>query len=124
MYAKEKMMRSLLITAAIAATIPCGMAMAQSADQTTVQTTVIPAAPVNIVPPAPSSAPLVPSGPAAPAASGSGSIDSGLHFAPAQEIVETAPPAAQSYPLCTKTLQDSCKNPNPAKELPYYRPKN
>jgi len=119
-------MRSLLIIAAMAATIPCGMAVAQSGsqtDQTTVQTTVTPDATVNIAPPAPSSVPTL--APTTPAASGSGSIDSGgLQFAPAQEIVESAPPAAQSYPLCTRTRQDSCKNPDPSKELPYYRAKN
>ena len=112
----------------LAATMPVAMATAQPAsqtDQTTVTTTVTPAAPSTGVPASP--APDAVTSGSGSVTSGSGTANVGAsaggvvrQWAPQQEIVESAPPAPQSYPLCSRTVQDSCKNPNPSKELPYY----
>lgn len=121
-------MRHVLIMGALVATMPAAMATAQPAsqtDQTTVTTTVTPGTPAAGAPTSP--APDAVTSGSGSVTSGSGTADVGAstggvvrQWATQQEIVESAPPAPQSYPLCSRTVQDSCKNPNPSKELPYY----
>ncbi len=119
-------MRTLVITAALVAVIP-GMAMAQSA-RTTVTTTVttpapraMPASSANGSSSDAGANVFVPDGVApsgrVPGTGGDGVIH---EWAPQQPVVQGVPDPAASYPLCTHGRTDSCRNPNPAKELPYF----
>ncbi len=122
-------MRTLFITAALAAVIPGGTAMAQGGT-TTVTTTTVTTPPRRPAPSATSSSEpsanvfvpdgVEPSGPV-PGTGGDGVIH---EWAPQQPVMQAVPDAAASYPLCTHGRTDSCRNPDPAKELPYYRPKD
>ena len=118
-------MRSLLITAAMAAAIPGSMAMAQSGTTTVTTTTVttpvrrpMPSASASSDASANAFVPdsAAPSG-AVPGTGGDGVIH---EWAQQQPVVQAVPDPAASYPLCTHGRTDSCRNPNPAKELPYF----
>ena len=119
-------MRTLLITAALVTVIPSAPALAQSATDTQVTTTIAKPAPItpqtSASPPTGTYVPPVQPVPSSDAAPGAVPSSDGVirQWGPQQPVVEGAPAAPQAYPLCTHGRTDSCRNPNPAKELPYY----
>jgi hypothetical protein len=103
------MMRTLFVMGGLAAMALAGAAQAQPQ----------PDAPTVASPPDDGPRPLASHDRPVPAAAADGLI---YEWGPPTPVVEAAPAPATSYPPCTKGRTDSCTNPDPSRELPYYPP--
>jgi hypothetical protein len=103
----EKTMRILLLAGAatLALTVPAGLAAQQTADEANAQNQPAPATTTVVTTPAVPAQTTVTTTPAQPAQTTIVTDNPGNLTAPPPQALNKV------YPVCTRTLQDSCQNP-------------